>query len=103
MDMFSTTIDSIGNGKRSLKDRARFVDIARGSALECAAIQGVLVASKGLDIEMNIERKRKLARIVSMLTRMAMKFENISESEATYYSSSEHEHERRLRLSTEPM
>lgn len=27
-----------GNGKRSLKDRARYLDIARGSALECAAI-----------------------------------------------------------------
>ena len=26
-----------GNGKRSLKDRSRFFDIARGSALECAA------------------------------------------------------------------
>ena len=32
-----------GNGKRSLKDRSRFFDIARGSALECAAIQDVLV------------------------------------------------------------
>jgi four helix bundle protein len=30
-----------GNGKRSLKDRARFLDIARDSALECAAIQDV--------------------------------------------------------------
>ncbi len=30
-----------GNGKRSLKDRARFLDIARGLALECAAIQDV--------------------------------------------------------------
>jgi hypothetical protein len=95
-----------GNGKRSLKDRARFLDIARGSALECAAIQDVLIASKGLDIAKNIELKEKLARIVSMLTRMAMKFENISEPEATYSTSSdyehEHEHEHRLRLSTEP-
>jgi len=28
-----------GNGKRSLKDRARFLDMARGTTLECAAIQ----------------------------------------------------------------
>ena len=38
-----------GNGKRSLKDRARFFDIARGSSFECAAIQDVLVATGGLD------------------------------------------------------
>ena len=36
-----------GNGKRSLKDRARFFDIARGSSFECAAIQDVLVATGG--------------------------------------------------------
>ena len=30
-----------GNGKRNLKDRARFLDIARRSVLECAAIQDV--------------------------------------------------------------
>ena len=38
-----------GNGKRSLKDRARYFDIARGSSFECAAIQDVLVASGGMD------------------------------------------------------
>ncbi|MEL6106835.1 MAG: hypothetical protein AAFU85_12380 [Planctomycetota bacterium] len=32
-----------------MTDRARFFDIARGSAFECAAIQDVLVASGGLD------------------------------------------------------
>jgi len=34
-----------GNGIRSLKDRARFLGIARGSALECVAIQDVLFVS----------------------------------------------------------
>jgi len=63
-----------GNGKRSLKDRARFFDIARGSSFECAAIQDVLVASGGMNDAMSRELKTKLKRIVSMLTRMAMKF-----------------------------
>ncbi|WP_085980607.1 four helix bundle protein [Novipirellula maiorica] len=38
-----------GNDKRSLKDRARFFDIAGGSSFECAANQYVLVATGGLD------------------------------------------------------
>ena len=38
-----------GNGKRSLKDRSRFFDIARGSAVECVAIQDILAATGGLD------------------------------------------------------
>ena len=61
-----------GNGKRSLKDRARFLDIARGSALECAAVQDVLVVSGGLNQATNFQLKSKLSRIVAMLTRMAM-------------------------------
>ncbi|MFM7057524.1 MAG: four helix bundle protein [Planctomycetota bacterium] len=32
-----------GNGKQSLKDRNRFFEIARGSALECASIHDVLL------------------------------------------------------------
>ena len=31
-----------GNGKQSLKDKNRFFEIVRGSALECAAIHDVL-------------------------------------------------------------
>lgn len=37
-----------GNGKYTAADRCRFFDIARGSALECAACLDVLVAKKKL-------------------------------------------------------
>ena len=60
-----------GNGKRIAKDRARFFDVARDSAFECAAIQDVLAATGGLDAGLSLVMKRKLKRIVAMLTRMA--------------------------------
>jgi four helix bundle protein len=84
-----------GNGKRSPKDRARFLDIARGSALECAAVQDVLVVTGGLDRETSFKLKSKLTRIVAMLTRMAMKFDGVSESEGEYALGIDHEHEHR--------
>ena len=59
-----------GNGKRSLKDRNRFLDIARGSALECAAIQDILAATDGIVDESHSQLKQVLKRIVSMLTRL---------------------------------
>ena len=84
-----------GNGKRSLKDRARFLDIARGSALECAAIQDALVVSGGMSRETDRELKSKLVRIVAMLTRMAMRFDGVSESLSEYNQSGDYEHEHR--------
>jgi len=54
-----------GNGKYTGADRCRFFDIARGSALECAACLDVLVAKKRL--ENAEEGKAILVRIVSML------------------------------------
>ena len=59
-----------GNGKRSVMDRARFLDIARGSALESAACLDVLVARKHLTPFDLQPGKERLLRIVSMLTKL---------------------------------
>jgi four helix bundle protein len=85
-----------GNGKRSPNDRARYFEIARGSALECVAIQDVLVASNGLAVESSDAMKRKLHRMVSMLTRMAMKLDGAAEGPAGYGVGGDYEHEHRV-------
>ena len=84
-----------GNGKRSLKDRARFLEIARGAALECAAIQDGLVATKALKIQDDSAMKTMLHRIVAMLTKMALKFDGVAEDCSDYQTDvdCEHEHE----------
>ena len=56
-----------GNGKHTAKDRCRFFDIARGSALESAACLDVLVAKRQIEVEKAEEGKRSLVEIVSML------------------------------------
>ncbi len=56
-----------GNGKYAPKDRCRFLDIARGSALECAAGLDVLVSRRRLARERIHPGKERLQRIVRML------------------------------------
>ncbi|TWU01482.1 four helix bundle protein [Neorhodopirellula pilleata] len=84
-----------GNCKRSVKDRARFFDIARGSAFECDAIQDVLVVSGGLYIKTSRDMKLTLKRVASMLTRMAIKFDGVGESSYNYLAVIDYEHEHR--------
>ena len=72
LDRASTSIPlnvAEGNGKRSVKDRCRYLDIARGSAFESAACLDVLVARRVLTPEDVAPGKALLARVVSMLTK----------------------------------
>jgi len=62
-----------GNGRRSGADKRRFFEIARGSALECAAIQDILSACSVIEPEENKFGQDKLNRIVSMLTKLVNK------------------------------
>ena len=59
-----------GNGQAADADRRRFFEIARGSALECAAVQDVLVVGKALDRAESQSRKPELDRIAAMLSRL---------------------------------
>lgn len=62
-----------GNGKRSSKDRCKYLDIARGSALECSACLDILVARKRLGEGLARDGKAMLVRIVSMLVKLVEK------------------------------
>ena len=81
-----------GNGKRRLKDRSRFLDIARGSALECVALQDILAATEGLDDRRHGELKRSLHRIVSMLTRLIARSDVVAELGIEYNPGTEYEY-----------
>ncbi|HEY8040138.1 MAG TPA: four helix bundle protein [Polyangiaceae bacterium] len=58
------------SGKTGAADRARFHAIARGSALECAAILDVLLLYGAATANDVAEGKLLLSRIVAMLTKM---------------------------------
>ena len=59
-----------GNGKFSQKDRARFLQIAHGSALESAACLDLLVARRCCKVDAILKGKLVLEEIVKMLFKM---------------------------------
>ena len=56
-----------GNGKRATRDRCRYLDIARGSAFECAAALDIPAVRGHISENEAREGKRLLRRIVEML------------------------------------
>ena len=87
LDRASTSIPlniAEGNGKYTAPDRCRYFDIARGSALECAACLDVLVAKKRL--AQADQGKEILVRIVSMLVGLVRSTSDkrLHEDRATY-------------------
>jgi four helix bundle protein len=73
-----------GNGKTADADRRRYFEIARGSALECAAIQDVLVVGKALDKTESRTRKDELDRMAAMLSRLGGRGYQVREDHAVY-------------------
>src|SRR5206468_11867701 len=85
------------NGRFSDADRSRFLEMARGWALEWAACLDVLVARKLIATERILRAKEQLVRIVNMLMGMLKRFsgraEFLREDEGLYATEQEQEHE----------
>ena len=60
-----------GYGKRAIRDRKRFYDIARGSAHECGCVLDAARALGWLSNGLSEPGKSCLVRIVSMLVKMS--------------------------------
>ena len=73
-----------GNGKATDGDRRRYFEIARGSALECGAIQDVLEVCGALSTEENARAKAVLDRIVATLTKLGRRGYIVAEEPPGY-------------------
>lgn len=73
-----------GNGKATEGDRRRYFEIARGSALECGAIQDVLTVCGALSSQDNAAQKMLLDRIVAMLTKLGQRGYSVREEDEIY-------------------
>lgn len=80
-----------GNGKFAIRDRCRFLDFARGSALECAACLDVLVAKRLLERAAISSGKEQLLEIVSMLLGLVTSLNARIQQDALGYAISEQE------------
>ncbi len=100
LDRASTSIPlniAEGNAKFSAADRSRFFEIARGSAVECAACLDVLVARRTTEKILVRPHKEQLATIVRMLVGLLRRYSEradvLREEGAGYGDEREHEHD----------
>jgi four helix bundle protein len=97
LDRASTSVPlniAEGNGKFAIRDRCRYLDFARGSALECAACLDVLVAKQLTDTGAIAEGKQQLFEIVSMLMGLIKSLTSrIGEDPGVYLASGEQDQE----------
>ncbi len=100
LDRASTSIPlniAEGNGKFSDADRSRFLEIARGSALECAACLDVLVVRKLVPADGIEPQKEQLVRVVNMLMGLLRRFsdraEFLREDSGSYAVDHDQEHD----------
>ncbi len=92
LDRASTSIPlniAEGNGKRTNRDRSRYLDTARGSAFECAAALDVLVARKAIVRGEIINGKTMLHRCAQMLSRMATNLQGDNATDVFHRSRSD--------------
>jgi four helix bundle protein len=97
LDRASTSVPlniAEGNGTFAIRDRCRYLDFARGSALECAACLDVLVAKRLAERDRVTEGKQHLFEIVSMLMGLIKSpTSRVREEAGDYLSSEEKEQE----------
>ena len=82
-----------GNGKRSHPDRCRYLDIARGSIVECAACLDVLVVKNKLAVPVANEGKQILLGVVSMVAGLIARFSGELHEDQAPYGDVENENE----------
>ncbi len=100
LDRASTSIPlniAEGNAKFSSADRSRFLEIARGSTVECASCLDLLVARRATEASFVRPAKEQLATITRMLVGLLKRFsaraDVLREEEGPYTVEHDHEQE----------